>query len=130
MGSKKLPSIARGILLVGLAVLVAAIPAGSFMEFLTWLAGATAAGVIATYALQVIRKISPIIDEDIAMIASVFIAALISVVAKVLLMKTGTTPPPIIDQNWQLICWLAEQLWYYIFRDTVPLYLAARSYRS
>jgi len=84
---------------------------GEVMKALLFLASFPALAIVATYALQGLKALFPALKDKAAVIASVMIAALVSVVTNLLLAR-GVVIPAWLEQLWPTGVWLISQIWY------------------
>jgi len=83
---------------------------GSLPEFLAWLAGGGAVlGVIASFIVQVIKKIKPGFEDAKAKYLSIIIAVIISFGAKALLPYVNQLPSDVLAL-WAYVVYLFEQI--------------------
>jgi hypothetical protein len=85
----------------------------SFVDFIRALAAPAALGVISTYAMQVVKYLWPGVQERLAVVVSVFMAAAVSALATLLLPKMAGLPAQ-IEQFWPILAWAASQFWYQV----------------
>jgi len=83
----------------------------SFIELVRWLASTAAAGVVASYAVQVIKLIWPKVADEIAVRVSVIVAAVVTLVAWLVLPYMQALPP-VVGQVWPILSWLASYIWF------------------
>ncbi len=83
----------------------------SFAEWVLWLGTSAALGVISSVILTVIKKAFPAVQDKVAVIASVLLAAVVSAVA-VLAAPYLDQLPPAVETFWPMIVWVAGQVWY------------------
>jgi len=82
-------------------------------EFVAFLAGTGALGVISSLAIAAIRIAVPEIDSDYAVFFSMAVAVVFNAVAKATLPYVQSLPPSLYDL-WPTLVWLAQQFWYYM----------------
>jgi len=96
----------------------------ALVGILTTLAAIGGIGAISSYAFTFIRKVFPVLDEDLAQYASLGFAILIGVGARFLL-PYAPSAPAWVDQYLPYLVYLASQIWYLLNKDT-PMYVEAR----
>ena len=82
----------------------------SMVEFVTYLAGAAALGVVSSFVVTALKKLLGI-EGTAAKVASVAIAALVNVAANLALPYLDNLPVW-VAQFWPVAVWLAGQIWY------------------
>lgn len=79
----------------------------SFVEFIKWLAaGGAAIGVVSSIVMQLIKKLRPTIEGDLALYLSILVAVLLAALAQASEPYLGKIPPVLL-QYW----WVAGVLW-------------------
>ena len=88
------------------------------------LAAIGAIGAISSYVFTFIRKVFPVIDEDMAQFASLGFAVLIGAGARALL-PYAPEAPAWVDQYLPYLVYVASQVWFLLNKDA-PMYVEAR----
>lgn len=83
----------------------------SFSEFVAWLAAPAVLGIVSSWAVTAIKLFWPQIADRWAVMASIIVAAVLSVGATVFLPYVGKIPPE-IAAYWPVAVWAASQLWW------------------
>ena len=82
----------------------------TLVEWLVWLTGSAALGILSEKIVQIVKKLRPGIVDELALGLSLIGAALISFIAAQLIPWAEGLP----DLVAALVVWLASQLWYYL----------------
>ncbi|MDD5218991.1 MAG: hypothetical protein PHV11_00285 [Candidatus Bipolaricaulis sp.] len=83
---------------------------GNPVEFFGWLAGGGAVlGIVASFLVQVIKKLQPSVTDKTAKYVSILVAVAISIGAKYLLPYVGSLPEDVVAL-WPFIVYIAEQI--------------------
>ncbi len=83
----------------------------SVSEFLAWLAAPAALGIVSSWAVTAIKLFWPRIADRWAVVASIVVAAVLSVGATVFLPYVSKLPPGLVAY-WPIVVWAASQLWW------------------
>ncbi len=83
----------------------------SFSEFLAWLAAPAVLGVLSSWAVTAIKLFWPQIADRWAVVASIVVAALLSVGATVFLPYASRLPPELVAYS-PIVVWAASQVWW------------------
>ena len=86
----------------------------SFADFVKYLGSAAALAAVSSILLQLLRKVRPAVDENIAFVLSILFAAVIAIGAKMAIPYLGELPPE-IENFWPVIVWAIQQVWWRIF---------------
>ncbi len=89
----------------------------TFLAFVTWLATPAALAVVSSLVVQVLKKVYPSIQQQLAVAVSVAVAAVLSVVAMYALPWVKTLPPD-VERLWPVVVWALQQLYYQLFGQT------------
>ena len=89
----------------------------TFGEFVKYLAGAAALGVVASSFVSLL-KVALNIEGTKAKIISVIAAAVVNVVANLFMPYLDRLPPQ-IAQFWPVAVWIASQIWYELTKPKV-----------
>lgn len=85
----------------------------TFVEFMRWLASTAATGVVASYVVQAIKLVFPQVQDEVAVRVSVIVAAVVALAAYLVLPYMQQLPP-VVEQIWPIIAWLASYIWFEI----------------
>lgn len=110
---------AIGLVMVLAAVGALAVPLGSFESFVKYMATPAAMGAISMALLQVMKRLWPQIEGDVAFYASQLLA-LIAAVACTRLVPILPQLPPEVEMYWPFAVWFAQQIWYRLFPNPTP----------
>ena len=104
-------------------------PLASLEDFLRFLANPVSLGIVSSLALQVLRRLKPAIDERWAFLASVGFAVLAALIGTLLLPLAPTWPAE-LQVYWPIVVWFFSQVWFWIMKDQIALYVSTRSVRG
>jgi len=88
-------------------------------EFVAFLAGTGALGIVSSLAIAALRIAMPAIANDYAVFFSIFVAVAMNAVAKALVPYVDNFPLALYEM-WPTFIWLAQQAWYYLSPDSGP----------
>lgn len=111
----------------GAAIVLGVIAVGAlaldmtFEEFIRYIATPGSLGAISSVVLAIVRRVWPEIDEDLAFVASVALAALAYVLASFVLPMLPELPAE-LELYWPAVVFLMQQIWYWLMKERVALY--------
>jgi hypothetical protein len=86
----------------------------TFVGFVTWLATPAALAVVSSLVVQVLKRVWPSVQQQLAVAISIAVAAVASVVAMYALPWVAQLPPD-VERLWPVVVWALQQLWYGMF---------------
>lgn len=87
----------------------------SLGELVLFLASTGAIGVVSTYVTQGIKKLFPMVADEIAVRVSVIVAAVVSLCA-FLALPYMRQLPPIVEQVFPVLAWLVSYIWFQVIK--------------
>jgi len=114
--NKKLIGTALAVVLVIVAVLANHGDLG-LPEFVAFLAGTGALGIISSLAVAALRIAMPAIANDYAVFFSMIVAVAVNAIAKALVPYVDNFPSALYEM-WPTFIWVAQQAWYYLNPDS------------
>ena len=91
------------------------------VDFLKWLATAAALPVVSSYVVDLIKYLAPEVEDRLAVLVSIAVAALASVLGIVAQPYLADIPSE-VETFWPIIVWAIQQAWYQLFnKDHEPI---------
>lgn len=91
----------------------------TIVAFLEWLAVPATLGVVSSWLTEAIKKVFVNVEDRVAAVVSIAVAAVLSIVAKLALPYANQIPPE-IAAYWPIVVWAASQLWYTWTKERKP----------
>ena len=125
MNKEKKLAFGLELVLLGFAAMQSSSTDIGLLEILTILAAVGSIGAVSSYAFTLIRVVFPVIDEEIAQFASLGLALVVGLAARMALPYVPSAPAW-VNTYLPYLVYIAEQIWYLIQKDS-PKYVEARA---